>query len=280
MPPAGVAGPASGRRHITFHQRLRRAVARRIGPYTSRVEDMLADRAIRPKLERLRRSSFHANLPSLSILVVGVQSPRRPGSLDRIYEQMASDRHRMTFDSKGVEKLGKLDNVNVLLERHDLSRFDWVVMVDDDVELPDHFTDTFIALAEYAELKIAGPAQRAWSYWSHRITKRQHGVLVRQTNYAEIGPIIALRREVFDLTLPMPSLRFGWGVDMVWPVLAAKRGYKTGVVDGAALRHVSPIAADYDHMAAAAEAEAYMNPHGIVTGVHVLATSKTIRDIA
>jgi hypothetical protein len=33
-------------------------------------------------------------------------------------------------------------------------------------------------------------------------------------------------------------------------------------------------------MAASAEAEAYMNPHGIVTGVHVLATSKTIRDIA
>ncbi|MCW2400238.1 MULTISPECIES: hypothetical protein [unclassified Sphingobium] len=237
--------------------------------------DVFHDRAIDPKIARFRASEHFQSMPSLRVLVVGVQSNRSPQSLGEIYGRMQSNRHRITFDSKGVDNLGKLDNTNVLLARHDLHAFDWVVMTDDDIELPDQFMDTFLALAEYAELKICGPAQRGYSYWSREIMRRRKGVLVRETNFAEVGPLVAFRREVFDIVFPFPSLKYGWGVNTVWPVLAEKEGWKTGVVDGTALRHTKPIGATYDFREAAREAEEYMNRFGIVTGVHVLHTYRT-----
>ncbi|MBO9582108.1 MAG: hypothetical protein J7498_14555 [Sphingobium sp.] len=186
----------------------------------------------------------------------------------------------MTFESKGVDNTGKLDNTLILLDRHNLGDFDWVIMVDDDVELPDQFTDTLLALAEYADLKICGPAHRAHSYWSYPITKRHKNALVRETNFAEVGPIVAFRREIFHLVFPFPSLKYGWGIDSVWPTLIGREGWKTGIADGAALRHVNPIGNTYNLQEATEECEEYMSRFGIDADEHVLRTIATIRDIA
>ena len=235
---------------------------------------------MKPKLAQLRASSFYADMPRRRILALGVQSPRRPGSLDRIYRTMQnSGRHEVVVDSKGVDGIGKLDNINLLVERHDISQFDWIWMVDDDVELPADFTDPFVALSEYADLKISSPAHRSFSYWSHDVTHRQRGMLVRQTNFVEVGPITAFHRDSFSSVFPLPSLRYGWGLDLVWPVIAERNGWKVGVVDGVALRHTSPIAATYDVAAAGAEAEAYMAPYGVKTGVHKIVTIDRIASI-
>lgn len=234
---------------------------------------------MKPKLQQLRDSDFFATLPPQRILAVGVQSPRRPGSLDQIYAAMQSSRHSVTVDSKGIDGLGKLDNINVLIGRHRMEDYDWIWMVDDDVELPAGFTDTFVALAHYAELKICCPAHRSFSYWSHPVTHRQRDTLVRETNFVEVGPITAFHRDTFSTIFPLPSLRFGWGLDLVWPVIANRNGWKVGVVDGAALRHTSPIAATYDFESATAEAEAFIKPYGIVTGVHKLVTMDRITSI-
>lgn len=235
--------------------------------------------ALRPKLAMLRRSRFYRDLPRRRILVVGVQSPRRPGSLDRIFAVMARSRHEVVTEKKDIDGIGKLDNTNILIGRHDIDTFDWIWMTDDDVILPDNFTDDFVAMCEYAQLKVAGPAHRVWSYWSHPVTRRQQGALARVTNYVEVGPVAALHRDTFAEFLPLPSLKFGWGLDQAWPVIADRHGWKIGIVDAAPLQHTSPIGVGYDLAGAVAEAEAYMAPYGIKTGEHVLGTRTVITTI-
>lgn len=241
-----------------------------------RLTDFSHDKSLVEPLDKFKKSKFYNDMGSLRILVVGVQSPRRPGSLEKIFRLMSSGKHKLTFEAKGVESFSKFENTNILLSRHDLQSFDWVIMTDDDIELPEDFIDVFIGLAEHAELKICGAAQRARSYWSHQITRRQKGALLRETNFAEIGPVIAFRREIFDLVFPLPDLKFGWGVDIVWPVLARQAGWKVGIVDAAAIRHVQPIGKTYDFLEATRECEEYMGRYNIVTGVHVLETYDTV----
>lgn len=241
-----------------------------------RMIDRYYDRALVDRLDRFKKSKNYNSMSGLKVLVVGVQSPRRPGSLEKIFRAMASDKHQLTFDAKGVETFSKFENTNILLSRHDLQSFDWVIMTDDDIEIPENFIDVMLGLAEHASLKICGPAQREHSYWSHQITRRQKSVLLRETNFAEIGPVIAFRREVYDLVFPLPELKYGWGVDIVWPVLARQEGWKVGIIDAVAIRHVQPIGKTYNFLEAKDECEEYMGRYGIVTGVHVLETYETV----
>jgi hypothetical protein len=224
-----------------------------------RLEDFILDRWIAIQTAAIERSPTYRSMPQLSILVVGVQSPRRPQSLSRIFHDMSSQRHRMTFDQKGVEGRGKLENINLLLDRHELRDFDWVWVVDDDVMVPGNFTDLFTAFAEAARLKIAGPAHRANSFASYPMTRRRHDSLVRQTSFVEVGPITAFRRETFDDLFPLPNLKFGWGLDLTWPKLAKDRGWRIGIVDATPIQHTSPVAQDYDSSAAVEEAIAYLS---------------------
>lgn len=258
------------RHYRDFGMRAQHALGRRLYPVKARVMDGIADRALRQKIDDLRGSSFYRNLPRQRILAVGVQSPRRPGSLDAIFARMRDSRHAVVTEKKDIDGLGKLDNTNILMGRHDLSGFDWLWMVDDDVELPNRFTDDFVATCALAGLKIAMPAHRALSYSSFPITRRQPGALARTTNFVEVGPIAAFHRDTFDTLLPLPSLRYGWGLDLTWGVVAERMGWPIGVVDATPLRHSSPIGTGYDVQAAVDEAEAYMAGYGIVTGEHVI----------
>lgn len=225
------------------------------------IEDAILDAVDRAKIARIKRSDRFRHAPRRRILMVGVQSDRRPGALRKIFARMASTRHEIVTDLKGVEGKGKLPNVNELLARHDLASFDWVFMVDDDVSIPRDFTDIFIELAELADFKICGPAQRAKSYASYFMTRRRYDSMVRETTYVEVGPITAFHRDSYADIFPLPNLRYGWGVDLTWVGLAHQRGWKIGIVDTVSIGHLNPIAASYDVSKAVAEARAYMEQH-------------------
>lgn len=252
------------------------SLKRRLYPAFARVQDFIVDRSAAERLARLQRSTVYTSSPARSILVVGVQSDRRPGSIERIVQQIRETRHHIVADSKGIDGIGKLDNINILIDRNDLTVFDWVWMIDDDVELPNDFTNIMVALAEYADLALCGPAHRSHSFWSHPVTHREKATLVRYTNFVEVGPITCVRRDLFGTVFPLPSLRYGWGIDVVWPVIAERMGLKVGVIDGAALRHTSPIGTGYDVDQAVREAEDFMAQYGIKTGVHEIRTTGRI----
>jgi len=245
-----------------------RSLARRIARYIYRTQpamvDFVLDRWTAMRIAQIKRSKAYRERPRLRILAVGVQSPRRPGTLDAIFATMKSSHHDIVFDQKGVEDKGKLGNTNVILERHDLSTFDWVWMVDDDVALPPDFTDIFMALAETAQLKIAAPAHRFVSHSTFHVTVRRPNSLMRETSFVEVGPIVAFRRETFAEVFPLPDLRYGWGLDFTWPMIARRRGWRIGIVDAVPLQHLNPIAATYDTSKAMDESRAYLNGREVI----------------
>jgi hypothetical protein len=253
--------------HISLRHKLRRKLPR--------VEDFILDVAMRRRIAAIKRHPAYLAMPRMRILAVGVQSPRRPGALDDIFARMASARHDIVFDQKEVEGKGKLENINILLARYDLSTFDWIWLVDDDVALPRDYTDIFTALAEMAELKICGPAQRAKSHASYFMTRRRYDSLVRETSFVEVGPITAFRREAFAEVFPLPNLRYGWGLDLTWPMLARRRGWRIGIVDAVPIEHLNPVAATYDSSAAVAEARAYMEEKGFISREEAWKTLRT-----
>lgn len=246
---------------------VRRFVKKRIEAFQDigrKAKDRDDDRILAPKIARLKASRAWQGIPPQRILVAGVQTVRRPGSIDRIFATMAkSERHDLVLAAKDVDGIGKLDNINLLLDRHDLSTFDWVWMIDDDVELPDDFTDVFVALCVLQNYQIAGPAHRAWSYSGHDVTVRRTGLLAHRTNFVEVGPITAFHKSVFGAVFPLPSLRYGWGVDIYWSRRMEANGWRMGIVDAAALRHTSPVAVTYPWVEAREECEAYLADNGI-----------------
>lgn len=247
------------------YSRLRKLLAsqrRKIYDFFGKSVDLLHDRLIAPKIAQLKDSRAYKAIPVQKILVVGVQTARRDGSIDRIFRTMSKSRHELVLTLKGVENLGKLDNVNLLLAEHDLSIFDWVWMIDDDVELPDDFTDVFVAICTIRNYQIAGPAHRAWSYWGFEITRRHAGILTHDTNFVEIGPVTAFHKSMFEHVFPLPSLKYGWGPDILWSHNMETRGWRLGIVDAAALRHTSPIAKTYDAQTAFEECKTFLRESG------------------
>jgi hypothetical protein len=157
---------------------------------------------------------------------------------------------------------GKFENLGALLEAHPPGGYDWLVVLDDDVELPRGFLARFLGLAERFDLRLAQPAHRRCSHAAWRLTRRRAGSLVRETRFVEIGPVTALHRDTFAALLPFPALRMGWGLDAHWAAVAAEHGWRVGIVDAAPIGHRARPAADaYAREQAIAEARDFLADH-------------------
>jgi hypothetical protein len=203
------------------------------GTVTSRraaVRDVVMDLRLAPMLRRLDRDA--AASPVRRVLVLGVD---RPGGR------------------------GKFENLNALLDAHPAAGHDWLLVLDDDVDLSPHFLDRFLFLAERVGLDLAQPAHRRRSHAAWEVTRRRPGSVLRETRFVEIGPVTALRATTFDVLLPFPPLRMGWGLDVHWGGLAPEHGWRLGVVDATPVAHrTAPVGATYDTDAAVQEAAAFL----------------------
>ena len=240
-----------------------------------------------PRLDRLA-----AGQAPRRVLVLGVY---RPGSrLARTLPRLRSERHDVRValgatadiadpalgDATEVTGMdgGKFENLNLLLARAEPQTADWIVVVDDDVELPHRFLDRFLALCERLRLDIAQPAQTARSHAAWRVTRRQPLSLARRTSYVEIGPVTAFSTRAAGELLPFPELQFGWGLDNHWSAVARERGWGLGVIDALPVRHEwQPVAASYSHDDAIAEARGFLAERPYVPADEAQRTLATIR---
>jgi hypothetical protein len=235
----------------------------------------LRDRAldIRLALGAAGRAARAASGPPRRVLVVGIYraDARR---MTRTVEELRHSRHDVEFalgtlDAPAPELTelteadhlsgGKFENLNALLAARPLAGHDWLLVVDDDVLLPRGFLDRFIAICEALDFGLAQPAQTARSHAGWHITRRRGGLVARETRYVEIGPVTAFRADVAAELVPFPPLRYGWGLDVHWSALARDRGWRLGVVDALPVRHDrAPVASEYSHAAAVAEAREFL----------------------
>jgi hypothetical protein len=224
----------------------------------------LADAALAAEAlpRRLRAPAGHG---PRRVLVVGIQRPGR--LMDQAVAELLRSRHEVVTRIVDMDERGKFERLRAELDGlgEELARADWLLVVDDDVELPRGFLGRFLAAAEGAGLRMAQPAHRRRSHAAWPVTRRRPGQDVRRTRFVEIGPVTALHRDTFGALLPFPALSMGWGLDVHWGAIAAEHGWPVGVVDATPVRHTAPAGGGYARDATVAEARAFLADRAYVT---------------
>jgi len=245
------------------------------------VADALDDAVAIGRLERPRLLRAARRLARRRVLVLGIERADVPNLLADARRELASSRHDVQFVTSTAGERGKFANLNALLEERSAAGSDWLLVVDDDVSLPAGFLDAFLFLAERFELRLAQPAHRHRSHAAWKVTRRRRGSVVRQTQFVEIGPVFAFAASTFDVLLPFPDLRFGWGLDLHWSALAREHGWRQGIVDATPVRHgLRRIASSYDRGSAVDEERTFLSSHRYTpaaTAQHTLATYRSWR---
>jgi glycosyltransferase involved in cell wall biosynthesis len=154
----------------------------------------------------------------------------------------------------------KFDILNELIAGHDLSRYDHVLLVDDDIALPLGFVDQLLAWQEAAGFALAQPARTWRSSVDHRIVLQQSGVATRRTRFVEIGPVVSVARAAYGLVLPFDmESPMGWGYENVWAHRIGAAGLTMGIVDAVAVDHVlRPPVANYSWQEADGQRRRYL----------------------
>ncbi|HEV7586400.1 MAG TPA: glycosyltransferase family A protein [Solirubrobacteraceae bacterium] len=216
--------------------------------------------------------------PRRRVLVLGVQRAEHRELSRRIRNELASSRHDVELHTHAPRGRGKFENLNLLLAEHPVEDRDWLLVVDDDVELPRGFLDGFLFLCERFSLQLAQPAHWLASHAAWPLTRRRPGSVVRETRFVEIGPVTAFARPTFPVLLPFPELRMGWGLDAHWAAVAAENGWRCGIVDALPIHHRAAPAADgYSREAAVAEARAFLAKHPYLSASEAQRTLTTHR---
>lgn len=217
--------------------------------------DGLALAGLRPA--RLRRAA--GGWPTRRILALGLEREGEANLLSPAFDELRRSHHEVEVAHTAVGGRGKWENVDELLGAHPAGGHDWLLVIDDDVRLPGGFLDAFVFLAERFGLRIAQPAHRARSHAAWGVTRRQAGSVARRTAFVESGPVVGFHASTFEVLLPFPRLRTGWGLDVHWSALAREREWPVGVLDAVAVGHgLRRIAAAYDRSEAMAEAREFL----------------------
>ena len=87
--------------------------------------------------------------------------------------------------------------------------------------------------------------------------------MARLSGFVEIGPVTLLHASIFDRLIPFPSLKYGWGLDVLWADMARRGNWRLGIVDATPIAHLRPIGRAYDMAAAMDEAETFLTSHGV-----------------
>jgi len=143
----------------------------------------------------------------------------------------------------GLRGKGKFENLNELLALAPRGDASWLIVIDDDVELPRGFLDRFLVVCERLGLQLAQPALTHRSHAAWPVFRRRRWAVARTTRMVEIGPLTAFSQAVAGELLPFPDLRMGWGLDAHWGALALEHGWRLGVVDATPIRHSARVTA-------------------------------------
>ena len=244
-----------------------------------RALDRLLDAELRARRVPATLDRLAEAVPRRAVLALGVYRDTPPPV------GVEATRHDVTreFGRLGDEGMsgGKFENLNRLLAAAAPYDYDWLLVVDDDVVLPERFVDRLLGLCERLDLALAQPAQTLASHAAWPVTRRRPASLARETRFVEIGPVTAIRRDAAAALTPFPELRFGWGLDLHWAALAREHGWRLGVLDSLPVRHEQGgVASGYGHAEAVEEARRFLSDRPFLPAAEANATLATHRRLA
>jgi hypothetical protein len=173
--------------------------------------------------------------------------------------------HGLPLIETNVVREPKFLILNRILAKNSLQEYDYVIVADDDVDLPPLFLDRYLELVELHDFALAQPARSHDSYIDHPFVERLDGIVARQTLFVEIGPLFSIRADALPFLLPFdPTSPMGWGYDLVWPLTMSSAKLKMGIVDAVPVRHKlrRPVSY-YDRPGASQQMKSYLagRPH-------------------
>src|SRR5205085_1954975 len=132
----------------------------------------------------------------------------------------------------------KYELVSELLAGEDLSMYDYIVVVDDDILLPGDFLDSFLAAQRFLDFGVAQPARTSTSYIGLPIVEQQRGVFARRTLLVQAGPVVSFHQSVYHLVFPFDlTSPTGLGYESVWAYQLQQHGQRMGIVDAVPVDH-------------------------------------------
>lgn len=213
------------------------------------------------------------------VLAIGIYLAKRPNTMEHIVGELGRSEHCAVTQrwvalgstsspravaavtvATEVERVPKFVLLNRLLAGSDWRDFDYVLVCDDDIRLPHRFVDRFIGWQQHCGFALAQPARTWNSFVDHTFVRRYPLSSARETRFVEIGPLFSVSRELAPALLPFDETSpMGWGYDLVWPAVVAKRGLKLGIVDDAAVDHsLRARGAAYDTAATLEQMKSYL----------------------
>lgn len=191
------------------------------------------------------------------ILVLGIYLTKQRNNIDNIVENINS-----TKDWKVIQKwisiggesanrkvkevtiknyqqsLPKFKILNSVIRGERLNDYDFLIVCDDDIILPESFVDNYLKYVLKYDFSLAQPARTHNSFIDHHFVEKFDGLIARRTRFVEIGPVISIRRDAFHLLLPFDESSYmGWGYDFVWPCIIEDAKLKMGIIDAVAVEH-------------------------------------------
>ncbi len=204
-------------------------------------------------IQRARKSN--AKIPI--VLVVGIYLAYRENLIQHIVSELGCSENyivrqkwialRGDAPSKSVKAvtmkridrtIPKFALLNHLLTASRANDYDFVILCDDDITLPENFLDNFLAIQDRYDLALAQPSRTHNSYIDNPIVEQVDAVIARQTRFVEIGPVVSIRRDILPFITPFDeSAPMGWGLDFIWPVIAQQNGFRIGIIDATPVDH-------------------------------------------
>lgn len=163
------------------------------------------------------------------------------------------------------QRVPKFALLNRLMEGVNITDYDFILLCDDDIQLPEAFLDRFLDRQILYDFALAQPARTHDSYTDHPIVEQVDDLDARRTRFVEIGPVVCMRRDAALHLLPLDETSgMGWGVDFIWPVIMEQAKLKMGIIDATPVAHkLRPPVQTYDHSEAVSQMRAYLSdkPH-------------------
>lgn len=215
-----------------------------------------------------------------SVLIIGVYLADRENAIQHIVHALGES-HLFVVDQKWISLFGeppseevasvtvkrqfgrvpKFTLMNYLLATTAWRLYDYVIICDDDIQLPPAFIDRFLSLQERFGFALAQPARTHNSYIDHPITEQSDDLLARETRFVEIGPLTSIRADMMHLIAPFDERApMGWGLDFVWPYIAGQKGLPIGIVDATPVDHsMRPPVSSYDGTSTRTRMQSFLN---------------------
>lgn len=163
------------------------------------------------------------------------------------------------------QRMEKSMVINQLLKTVDIDDYEYVIVTDDDIGMPDSFLDRFLSVVERRSFSLSQPARTHTSFIDHYFVAQLMGIESRCTNFVEIGPLFCAHRSSFHVLFPLDEhAPMGWGLDFVWPVRMEQAQLTMGIVDSTPIEHAlrKPVSY-YNYSETDARMKAYFDsrPH-------------------